>query len=156
MKISIIAVGRMKKSLERQQMEDYLKRCPWPVTLTEVEEKRRVTGAERKMREAALIRKALSNIGPGRAYVIALDERGKSIDSPRFAHMIGGHQDQGTANLVFIIGGAEGHDPAIRKRADFLLSLSDMTWPHMLVRTMLSEQIYRASCILSGHPYHKD
>ncbi|NOZ42534.1 MAG: 23S rRNA (pseudouridine(1915)-N(3))-methyltransferase RlmH [Alphaproteobacteria bacterium] len=155
-RINIIAVGRMKTGPESQQMAAYLKRCPWPVTVVEVEEKRPIRGSERKLREGDLILKALSNIDSGAAYVIILDERGKSVGSRRFADLIRNHRDNGIANLVFIIGGAGGCDPRVSKRADFLLSLSDMTWPHMLARVMLMEQLYRASCILSGHPYHKD
>lgn len=152
MHLTIIAVGRMKQGPEKQQTETYLKRCPWPVKITEVEEKRRITGPERRTREGDLILKAL----PDNAYVIALDERGKSMRSADFAKLIRSRQDMGTANLVFLIGGADGYDPRVKERADLLLSFGDMTWPHMMARMMLTEQLYRASCILSGHPYHKD
>ncbi|PCI33875.1 MAG: 23S rRNA (pseudouridine(1915)-N(3))-methyltransferase RlmH [Alphaproteobacteria bacterium] len=152
MHLTIISVGRLKQGPEKQQIETYLKRCPWPIKLIEVEEKRRIKGAERMAREGDLISKAL----PDGAFVIALDERGKSLRSEGFATLIRDHQDQGRAHLTFLIGGADGYDAKIKQRANLLLRLSDMTWPHMMVRVMLTEQLYRASCILSGHPYHKD
>ncbi|MBL4612254.1 MAG: 23S rRNA (pseudouridine(1915)-N(3))-methyltransferase RlmH [Emcibacter sp.] len=152
MQLTIISVGRMKKGPESQQIETYLKRCPWPIKIIEVEEKRPIKGPERMAREGDLILKAIM----GNAYVIALDERGKSLRSSVFADLIRDRQDQGTAHLVFLIGGADGYDPSVKKRANLLLSLGDMTWPHMMARVMLCEQLYRASCILSGHPYHKD
>ncbi|MCF6195176.1 MAG: 23S rRNA (pseudouridine(1915)-N(3))-methyltransferase RlmH [Emcibacter sp.] len=152
MQITLIAVGRLKGGPEHQQIETYLKRCPWPVKVIELEEKRKVTGRERMAREGDLILKAI----PDNAFALALDERGKSLRSAAFARMIGDHQDRGTAHLAFLIGGADGYDPRVKARADFLLSLGDMTWPHMMVRAMICEQLYRAACILSGHPYHKD
>ena len=156
MHLTVIAVGRLKKGPQSQQVENYLKRCPWPVKIVEVEEKRPIKGAERLSREGDLILKALSSIGADNAHIIALDERGKSMRSVKFAEHIRAHQDRGVPHLIFLIGGAEGYDPRVRARADFCLSFGDMTWPHMMVRVMLVEQLYRASCILSGHPYHKD
>ncbi len=152
MQLTIIAVGRMKQGPEKTQIEIYLKRCPWPVKIIEVEEKRPIKGAERLSREGDLILKAI----PDNACVIALDERGKPLRSEEFANLIRDYQDNGIAHLVFLIGGADGYAAPIKKRADRLLSLGQMTWPHMMVRAMLTEQLYRASCILSGHPYHKD
>ncbi len=157
MQVTIISVGRMKNGPEKQQIATYLERCPWPTTIIEVEEKRPLKGAERMAREGDLILKALPlKSGQKDAHIIALDERGKSLRSTGFAHLIQKRQDFGTSNLVFLIGGADGYDQKVKDRADTLLRLSDMTWPHMMVRVMLSEQLYRASCILSGHPYHKD
>lgn len=155
MQITLIAVGRLKAGPEKQQIGTYLKRCPWPVKIIEVEEKRPIKGAERMAREGDLILKALKTL-PQDCHVIALDERGKSLSSSRFAGQIQDFQDRGISNLVFLIGGADGYDPEVKKRAHSLLSLGEMTWPHMMVRVMLCEQLYRASCILSGHPYHKD
>ncbi len=152
MQLTIIAVGRMKQGPESQQIDTYLKRCPWSVKIIEVEEKRPLTGPERMTREGDLILKSL----PDNAFVIALDERGKSMRSVKFATMIRDHQDRGTANLTFLIGGADGYAHHVKERANILLSFGDMTWPHMMARVMLTEQLYRASCILSGHPYHKD
>ncbi len=156
MQVTIISVGRIKNGPEKQQIDTYIKRCPWPVKIIEIEEKRPIKGAERMMREGELILKSLTQNGGDNAYVIALDERGKSMRSTEFAHMIQNHQDNGAAHMIFLIGGANGYAPEIKHRANSLLSLSDMTWPHMMARVMLTEQLYRASCILSGHPYHKD
>ncbi len=157
MQVTIISVGRMKNGPEKQQIETYLGRCPWPVTIIEVEEKRPIKGLQRRAREGDLILKAIPlKSGQKNTHIIALDERGKSLRSTGFAQLIQDRQNAGVSNLVFLIGGADGYDQKIKGRADSLLRLSDMTWPHMMVRVMLSEQIYRASCIISGHPYHKD
>jgi 23S rRNA (pseudouridine1915-N3)-methyltransferase len=152
MNIEIIAVGRLKKGPELDLIETYLKRCPWPVNIIEVEEKRPIKGADRMSREADLILAAI----PTGAHVIALDERGTEMRSKTFAKKISNLQDQGLSVLVFLIGGADGYDPKIKERANMLISFGHMTWPHMMVRAMLCEQLYRASAILQGHPYHKD
>ena len=152
MNIEIIAVGRMKKSPEGEILNTYLKRCPWSVKITEVEERRPIKGVERMAREGDLILNAI----PNGAIVIALDERGKEMRSTAFAEKIRNYQDQGISNLVFIIGGADGYDLIVKERAQLKISLGHMTWPHMMVRAMLGEQLYRASTILQGHPYHKD
>jgi 23S rRNA (pseudouridine1915-N3)-methyltransferase len=87
--------------------------------------------------------------------VVALDERGKSLDSSAFATLLGRWQDEGLGDLAFVIGGAEGLSPAVLERADLALSFGQMTWPHLLVRVLLAEQLFRAQCILDGHPYHR-
>ncbi|MBT5186234.1 MAG: 23S rRNA (pseudouridine(1915)-N(3))-methyltransferase RlmH [Kordiimonadaceae bacterium] len=152
MNLLIIAVGRMKKSPENDLMNTYLKRCPWNVKVIEVEEKRPLKGAERMAREGELLLNAI----PEGATVVALDERGKEMRSTSFAQKIRTWQDQGITNLVFLIGGADGYDDKVKTRANQLISFGAMTWPHLMVRAMLSEQLYRASTILQGHPYHKD
>lgn len=152
MNILIIAVGRMKKSPENELIAAYLKRCPWTIKIIEVEERRPIKGAERMAREADLLLNAI----PDGAIVVALDERGKEMRSVAFAQKINSFQDQGIKSLVFLIGGADGYDKKVKERADALISFGVMTWPHMMVRAMLSEQLYRASSILQGHPYHKD
>lgn len=152
MNILIIAVGKLKKSPELDLIETYLKRCSWQVSISEVEEKRPIKGTERMAREADLLLAAI----PTGATVFALDERGKEMRSTSFAKKLQSLQDQGASNLVFLIGGAEGFDQKIKDRANALISFGSMTWPHMMVRAMLCEQIYRASTILQGHPYHKD
>ncbi|MCF8474683.1 MAG: 23S rRNA (pseudouridine(1915)-N(3))-methyltransferase RlmH [Emcibacter sp.] len=156
MQVIILAVGRMKSGPEQQQVETYLARCPWPVNIIEVEERRPLKGDVRLVKEGDLILKALMNIGRDNAYVIALDERGKTMRSTKFSQMIRTQQDNGIAKIIFLIGGADGYDARVKNEANFLMSFSDMTWPHMMVRAMLCEQLYRASCILTGHPYHKD
>ena len=152
MNIIIIAVGRMKKSPENDLVSTYIKRCPWTIKIIEVEEKRPLKGSERMAREGDLLLGAI----PDGATVIALDERGGELRSTAFANKIERWQDQGVANLIFLIGGADGFAEKVKQRANGLISLGTMTWPHMMVRAMLSEQLYRASTILAGHPYHKD
>jgi 23S rRNA (pseudouridine1915-N3)-methyltransferase len=123
-----------------------------PVSLVEVEEKRRLTGAELKQREAALILAAL----PADARLVALDERGATWTSRQFADRLAGWRDGGAGVLAFAIGGADGLGQAVIERADAVLSLGQMTWPHLLARSLLLEQLYRTQQILAGHPYHRD
>ncbi len=152
MNVKIIAVGRIKSRPEDEIIKTYLQRIPWNISVIEVEEKRPIKGVERMAREADLLLKAI----PDDAVVVALDERGKEMRSTLFAKKIRTLQEQGVANLVFLIGGADGYDDKVKKRANQLISFGAMTWPHMMVRAMLAEQLYRASTILLGHPYHKD
>lgn len=151
MKITIIAVGRWKSSPEYDLFTTYQKRCGWQIRLCEVFEKKPLSGEYLKEREAELISAQI----PVGAMVIALDERGKNMTSPALAKQIGVWQNDGVSSLVFIIGGAGGLWDSLRHRADFLLSFGALTWPHMMVRPMLAEQLYRCEKILSGHPYHK-
>ena len=151
MNITLIAVGRVKAGPERDLFDQYRKRLQWPLELIEVEEKRPLSGTALQDREGALL---LAKVPKG-ALVVALDEHGKALDSVAFAERLGGWRDQGQANIAFLIGGADGHSEAVRSRADMLLSLGKMTWPHMLVRAMFSEQLYRAWSILNNHPYHR-
>jgi 23S rRNA (pseudouridine1915-N3)-methyltransferase len=144
-------VGRIKPGPARDLFEEYSGRLAWPLTLREVEVKRRVEGAELRRLEGELL---LAAMPPG-AVMVALDERGRTLDSPGFARQIGQWRDSGRAELAFLIGGADGHCDSVRQRADLLLSLGTMTWPHMLVRGLLAEQLYRAAQILAGHPYHR-
>ena len=122
------------------------------VTLVEVEEKRRLFAAELKQREAELILSAV----PAGARLIALDERGVQWTSRQFADRLAGSRDSGAAALAFAIGGADGLGQAVIDRADTVLSLGPMTWPHLLARSLLLEQLYRAQQILAGHPYHRE
>jgi 23S rRNA (pseudouridine1915-N3)-methyltransferase len=121
-------------------------------TIIELEEKRKLPPAQLQTREAELILAAL----PGDARLVALDERGVSWSSRDLAERLAAWRDQGVATLAFAIGGAEGLGRAVIERADAALSLGAMTWPHLLVRGMLLEQLYRAQQILAGHPYHRD
>ena len=152
MRILIAAVGRAKQGPERALWEHYAARLSWPVTLKEVEEKRRLSSPELKKREADLLLGAV----PDGAVLVALDERGKALSSAAFAEKLGVWRDEGIRDLAFVIGGADGLDETVRARADMKLSFGAMTWPHMLVRGLLAEQVFRAQCILSGHPYHRD
>ena len=152
MRLTLLAVGRAKAGPERSLFDHYAGRITSPFTLKEVEERKPLSGALLKSREADLLSAQI----PNGAMIIALDERGKNLTSPEFATHIGRWRDDGISNLAFIIGGADGLDETLRRRADLILSLGKLTWPHMLVRGLLAEQIYRAQCILAGHPYHRD
>jgi 23S rRNA (pseudouridine1915-N3)-methyltransferase len=155
MRIYVIAVGRMKSSPEKSLCEEYFDRVNkmgrslglGPVQLREVEDRK----ASGKDKEAALIRKVI----PPHAMTIMLDERGKLESSPDFAQRLARFRDSGTPNLAFVIGGADGLHTDLRQDANHLLSFGKMVWPHMLVRVMLSEQLYRAASILARTPYHR-
>ncbi|MBI3440471.1 MAG: 23S rRNA (pseudouridine(1915)-N(3))-methyltransferase RlmH [Proteobacteria bacterium] len=148
MKIRIIAVGRQKSSPTQDLCTEYLKRMKWAVRVKEIDAPKGST----PLQELPLILKEL----PGESLIIALDERGTTLSSPEFAQKLDQWQNQAPANeITFIIGGADGLDNEIRKRATFLMSFGKQTWPHMLVRVMLLEQIYRAQQITAGHPYHR-
>ncbi|NNE53847.1 MAG: 23S rRNA (pseudouridine(1915)-N(3))-methyltransferase RlmH [Sulfitobacter sp.] len=155
MRVHIIAVGRLRAGPEKELINDYLTRFDrtgrslglGPAQVTEVEDKKGGgMGAE-----AALLDRAL----PKGASLCILDERGTVETSLQFADRLGQWRDKGVSDLAFVIGGADGIDPALRSRAGHALSFGRMVWPHMLVRVMLSEQLYRAASILSGGPYHR-
>ncbi|OAM79633.1 23S rRNA (pseudouridine(1915)-N(3))-methyltransferase RlmH [Devosia elaeis] len=158
MRISIAAIGRMKTGPERELVARYLERAQGagkPLALTgfdvfELSESRAGSAAARKTEEAKAIRAALPD-----GLVVALDERGKSLASEAFANQLARWRDDGRAAIGFVIGGADGIDPDLVRAADLTLSFSPMVWPHQLVRIMLAEQLYRATTILSGHPYHR-
>jgi 23S rRNA (pseudouridine1915-N3)-methyltransferase len=149
LRISIVAVGRARDGPERALYETYVGRLPWAVRLVEVEPKGRYPAAELKRREAELLLKA----APEAALVVALDEKGRTVDSAAFAARLSRWRER--TELAFLIGGADGLDESVRARADFMLSLGPMTWPHMLVRVLLAEQLWRGHSILMGHPYHR-
>lgn len=123
-----------------------------PVAIVELEVRQRLPAAALKAREATLILGAL----PARSRLIALDERGAMWSSRGLADRLAAWRDQGVAELAFAIGGADGLDAEVLDRADATLSLGSMTWPHLLVRSLLLEQIYRAQQIRVGHPYHRE
>lgn len=153
MRVTLIAVGALKAGPERALADKYLARITaWPVAVREVEEKRRLEGAALRRREGELILAAC----PAGARLVALDERGRRLTSADFAARLGGWRDEGVADVAFAIGGADGLDEAVRRRADLTLAFGAMTLPHLLVRGVLLEQIYRAQTILSGHPYHRE
>jgi 23S rRNA (pseudouridine1915-N3)-methyltransferase len=151
-RLTLIAVGRSKKGPEQELFASYQKRLRPNLELIEVEEKRRLSDAELMAREAELI---LAKVPDG-SYVVALDERGKTMKSRDFANFLTAEQDGGCRDMAFVIGGANGLAPETRNRANKLLSFGVQTWPHMLVRGMLAEQLYRAQSIQAGHPYHRD
>jgi 23S rRNA (pseudouridine1915-N3)-methyltransferase len=155
MKFRIIAVGRIKAGPELALYEHYAARVKPAIVLKEVEEKRPLSSSELKAREAELLLAALDE-GKGKRAVIVLDERGKQLTSRDFATRLQRFEDAGAGEIALLIGGADGHGEAVLARADLKLSLGAMTWPHMVVRAMLAEQLYRAQAILAGHPYHRD
>ena len=153
MQISIIAIGRMQRGPEKALVEEYFKRLPWKSDIIEIEiKKAAATSEERKKREAEKLLAAV----PAGAALVVLDENGKALSSRAFAKKIDDWQMAGFNSLAFIIGGADGLDRQVLARADLKLAFGTLTWPHMMVRAMLSEQIYRAWSINAGHPYHRD
>lgn len=155
MRVQICAVGRLRSGPERDLYQDYLTRFDrtgralalGPAELREVEDKK----GGGMPAEATLLGKSI----PDGALICTLDERGKVFSSPAFANTLAQWRDQGRQDVAFVIGGADGIDPSLRSRADASLSFGKMVWPHMLVRVMLAEQLYRAASILSGAPYHR-
>lgn len=159
MRLMIAAVGKMRAGPERDLFEEYRKRAELSgkalglsgPALSECEAPKNTSGAKRQDLEAALLLKT----PPAGAHVIALDEHGKNLASDDIAKAIARQRDDGTPAFAFLIGGADGHGREIKARAAARWSFGAATWPHMLVRIMLAEQIYRATTILSGHPYHR-
>jgi len=151
MRLHIVAVGKLKAGPHAALARHYADRLAWPLAIREVEEKRPLPASERREREGALLLAA----APLGAVLIALDERGKTLTSPAFTQKLAVWRDSGTADLAFLIGGADGLAEPVRQKAQLVLSLGAMTWPHLLVRGMLLEQLYRAQQILAGHPYHR-
>jgi 23S rRNA (pseudouridine1915-N3)-methyltransferase len=139
MRIRLFVRGRIGRDPEGDIVQRYLKRLPWDVDVTEWPDRG----------------------GPGlppadgSVRTILLDERGQQIDSPAFADRIGRWRDDGVRELRFAIGAADGFDDAARAQADLLIAFGAMTWPHMLARAMLAEQLWRAASILANHPYHR-
>ncbi|MEP2531948.1 23S rRNA (pseudouridine(1915)-N(3))-methyltransferase RlmH [Shimia sp.] len=155
MKVHICAVGRLRSGPERDLLDDYLSRFDrtgralglGPIKLHEVEDRK----GGGMSAEAGL----LQGVIPKGAVICALDERGKLMSSPDFSNMLANWRDAARGDVAFVIGGADGIDPALRAQADAKLSFGKMVWPHMLARVMLGEQLYRAASILSGSPYHR-
>ena len=139
MLLHIVARGKIGRSPEAELVERYMKRIQWPTKLTELPDR----GG--KMPDPAAQQRT-----------ILLDETGRTLNSMEFADMLGGWRDDGVREARFLIGAADGFDDAQRAEADLLFSFGRATWPHMLARAMLAEQLYRATSILAGHPYHRE
>ena len=139
MRLHIIARGKIARSPESELVERYARRIVWPLTVTELPE----TGG--KVPEA---------LTPCRTVV--LDERGRDLTSAEFAALLGRWRDDGVREARFHIGAADGHDEALREAADQILRFGAATWPHLLARAMLMEQLWRATSIIAGHPYHRE
>ena len=152
MDIRIIAVGKIQKnSSEATLLDTYLRRIPWTIDIVEIEAKKARTRLERYGEENQKIRNAI----PLGAFVAALDARGRPVGSEKLAAQIAEQHSNGTRVMTFIIGGSDGLDSVTLRCANYTLSFGPNIWPHMLARVMLTEQLYRAHCIQTGHPYHR-
>jgi 23S rRNA (pseudouridine1915-N3)-methyltransferase len=159
MRISVYAVGRMKAGPEKELADRYFERFArsGPAIglefdgVSEFPESRAQSADERRRDEARRVRAQL----PESAALVLLDERGKSLSSEGLAQRIASFRDGGKRDLVFAIGGPDGHDHDMRDSAALALAFGAQTWPHQLVRIMLAEQLYRVATILTGHPYHR-
>ncbi len=146
MKAYIIAIGKCKKnSPEAQIITEYIKRSGWEIIIKEKDNSTQQDEAH-----------FLQNSIPNGAKIIVLDERGENIKSTELAHKIEQWMLSGCSEICFLIGGADGHLQSTRDKADLLLSFGKLTLPHMLMRAVLTEQIYRIQTIISGHPYHRE
>ncbi len=161
MKIDILAIGQARGAPEAALVENYCSRTRHlgkTIGLTDIaiSEFREKKGLERRARQQAehgiLLDALQNNSGP----VVALDETGTSVTSRQFADSLQNRLDSGIPYMRFVIGGADGLTHDMRRRADFVLSLGTMTWPHLLARVLLAEQIWRGVSICANHPYHRD
>lgn len=139
MLLHIIARGKIGRSPEAELVERYLKRISWPVRVSELPE------------QGGNAPEPAAN-----AVTVVLDERGEALSSTALANKLENWRDTGRREARFVIGAADGHDEAVRAKADLLLSFGPATWPHMLARAMLAEQLFRATSILANHPYHRE
>ena len=139
MLVHIIARGKIGRSPEAELTDRYLKRIPWPTKVTELPD-----------------RGGFLPDAPPNAVTVVLDERGQTLSSIEFARKLENWRDTGRREVRFLIGAADGHQEELRGKADLLMSFGLSTWPHLLVRSMLAEQIFRATSILANHPYHRE
>ena len=139
MLLHIVARGRIGRGPEADLVERYLKRIAWPTKVTELPD----TGGR------------LPESAPGTRTVV-LDETGRDLPSRELAKMLGRWRDDGVRETRFLLGAADGHAATTRDTADLLLAFGRATWPHMMARAMLAEQLWRANSILAGHPYHRE
>ena len=137
--LHIVARGKIGRSPEADLVDRYLKRIAWPTKVTELPDR------------GGKVPEAEPN-----SVSIVLDERGQAIPSMELAKKLEGWRDGGKREARFMIGAADGHDEAVRAGADLLLSFGPATWPHLLARAMLAEQLFRATSILANHPYHRE
>lgn len=158
MKLELYAIGKLKKSPMLSLIDDYQHRISGisrglgfkPLDITEIDHKKNLTGNSLKQHEATL----LLNNSPD--ILIALDETGQTLSSQAFATLLDNYKNQNHGTCRFVIGGADGLCDSVRTKANTIISFGALTWPHMLVRVMICEQIYRAMTILSNHPYHRE
>lgn len=150
-KIDCIVVGRVKKGPWHDLIDDYVTRTKWPLNLIEVESKYTDAKAQQAHEQRLILEKLDLD-----SFIVVLDERGDGLRSLDFAQTLRKIRDTGVEKVTFLIGGAEGFTEEIRDKANMLMSFGQQTWPHVMVRVMLLEQIYRAQQILAGHPYHRE
>ena len=159
MRIVVAAVGRLKRGPETELSERYRKRAAQTgrslglrdVEIIEIRESRAADAGKRMLEESI----ALANVIPQGAAVVLLDARGENLDSASLAAQLAKWRGNDRPAAVFVIGGADGLAPSLRDKAELRLAFGAATWPHQLVRVMLLEQLYRATTILTGHPYHR-
>jgi 23S rRNA (pseudouridine1915-N3)-methyltransferase len=159
MRLVVVSIGRLKQGPERVLAERYRERFDdigrklgfRGLEIHEIPESRARDAATRMAEEAAAILAAIAE----KSAVVALDQRGDNLDSAAFARHLGRWRDEQVASTSFVVGGADGLSPDLRRKAKLSLAFGSATWPHQLVRVMLLEQIYRAATILAGHPYHR-
>ncbi len=152
MHILIAAIGKLKSGPEQALYNHYIRRLPWKITVKEHDIKKILSSPERKQQEAELLLATAKDAD----HIIALDEQGKDLTSNALATHMQQRSDEGARTIAFLIGGADGLHDNIRRRAHLTLSLGRMTWPHLLVRGLLAEQLYRVYTILHHHPYHRE
>jgi 23S rRNA (pseudouridine1915-N3)-methyltransferase len=159
MRVVVIAIGRLKQGPERELCDRYRERFEDAgrklgfrgLDIHEIPESRARDAASRIAEEAGAIAAAIGE----KSVLVALDERGENIDSTVFSRHLGSWRDQGIGSSIFMIGGADGLSPELRRKAKLRIAFGSATWPHQMVRIMLLEQLYRAATILAGHPYHR-
>ncbi|WP_260482639.1 23S rRNA (pseudouridine(1915)-N(3))-methyltransferase RlmH [Sphingomicrobium flavum] len=142
MQLHIVARGKIGRSPEAELVDRYLERIAWKTKITELPDE----GGNMPP----------SGEGVAAPRTVVLDEKGKALSSVKFAQILGRWRDEGVREARFLIGAADGHTQDVIDDADLLLSFGPATWPHMLCRAMLAEQLFRATAILSGHPYHRE
>jgi len=160
MRLVVIAIGRLKQGPERELADRYRERFDdigrklgfHGLEIHEIPESRARDAASRIAEEAGAIAGAI----PDKSILVALDERGENVDSTVFSRYLGKWRDQGSGSAIFMIGGADGLSPELRRNAKLSIAFGSATWPHQMVRIMLLEQLYRAATILAGHPYHRN
>lgn len=151
MKIILLCVGTLKTGPEKDLLDQYRTRLSWPFEMREVICRKSGSSDQIKAWEGDLLLQAVESD----SLVIGLDERGTPLTSLEFAQTLENYRNEGIKSLTFVIGGADGFSEPVRNRCQRLISFGRMTWPHLLVRGLLVEQIYRAQQILIGHPYHR-
>jgi 23S rRNA (pseudouridine1915-N3)-methyltransferase len=151
MRVAVVAVGKLKRSPLQAVFDDYVARLAWPVAVHEVAASRGPTAEVRRDDEAAALARHL----PAKSVVVTLDKDGHDLTTEALADRFSAWQVSSQADVAFVVGGPDGLGGALKSRADLTLAFGRATWPHLLVRVMLAEQLYRAASILAGHPYHR-